>query len=423
MRDLVLYGSSLLPPYSPETDPHRAATTAALLLFPKTVRLVRLCDWYDLPREDESEQLRRLGSIEQTHGLSVISTAYSTGIIPDASPLAFHDRTLLHSFFALRRYVEFLTSYDELFRAGVITSLNLSEGGSDEPGWQRIGNLLQTDAQTILEGLEGLSSSDVLANSNVEDYVLGTRALIESMRPNVDPEIWEVYVREFLQTTDCRRQEFQNGIGRILELLAQELVAEVGGIPTVSTTDFNLNLRNKLNIGVKRYLRRPAAETSVASSLANRLLATAFLALPVILPRTLGAIAEIRSSLADSLDQFRAHLDDLASELIYTESLNERDVQHAVRKHLVRPVQELSRQLAHPSRAVARNLLTSPSIITGAIAFGTAILSGAPVLAPVLAGLSATLSAALKARVDQQDMVASSKVGFLVQMIPPRSAG
>lgn len=407
MQPLMLYGSSTLPAYRPDAHPAKAAKSAALLLYPDAIRIFHLCDWSELLHSDRDDIQATLREIEHLYGRDRVGSVLR-GERPIDFTLSYDHRIFLNWAAATVRIEEFVDEYKTLLREGIVRPESFGTADDGMPMWQPLTTILTHHMGDLLNCLEDADAADLVSlfmNSPIEDYAFAARALANVMRPGTVKESF-----------DRHAQEAQEKLGRVLELVTQQVIADAADFPIVATSGGALRIRAKISAAFCDFRQNEMNRTE-SSPLATDLLAAGLLSLPAPLPRSLDAIVDIRHALKDSLADFRSHLDDVARELAYTEKIEQRDIEHAVKKHLVRPVEDLARRLSRPGPLVARNLLTSSSMIGGAISFGAAVLSNASVSASALAVFGALLTAALKSRFDQQDAIVQSKVGFLFKVV------
>ena len=158
-------------------------------------------------------------------------------------------------------------------------------------------------------------------------------------------------------------------------------------------------------------------ETPTKSDVAQRLTATTLRKIPVLYPRSLEALIELRNVLSDELADFRRSLDDVAEDLVYAKHghITHRDIEYAVDSKIVRPVMRLEKRLQNPGREVLKHLATTGSFITQAVSFGVAMMSGlGAVGAPLLAASAGLLTASLQTKFDRAKDIRGSGLGFII---------
>lgn len=203
----------------------------------------------------------------------------------------------------------------------------------------------------------------------------------------------------------------------LLDVHYQTVLSTILSLPVVSFDEAHLRLRG--NYAAK--LSAPLVTEERAAgpeNLAIHLVAETLSKMPAIIPRSTEAILELRQNLAEELAEFRQSIRNVASDLIHTSGpVTQKQIEYAVDKNFARPLDKLTRRLAHPNRDLRRSLVTTPAVMTGAVSFVlTTMTTGGSLSSSLfLAAAGAALSAAVKARIDRKKEEEQSGVAFLLK--------
>ena len=134
---------------------------------------------------------------------------------------------------------------------------------------------------------------------------------------------------------------------------------------------------------------------------ASEVLREALVELPLAMPRSPEALMRLRELLGPELKDLRHALRDIARDLHYEQrgAPSRGAIVYKADQRLLRPLRNLRRRLAHPSREMLRNLFTAEGFLSSTVGLGVALLGLVPPpAATVLGGAIPLLAAALKTR-------------------------
>jgi hypothetical protein len=201
-----------------------------------------------------------------------------------------------------------------------------------------------------------------------------------------------------------------------MDMFAQLLVSLYSNTPIITDDESHLELASRVPaLEAIQSIRK----TDVAGKVETKLLTHTILSeLPGILPKSFEAILELRHALSDDLQYFRQVLQSISRDIVESkrEQVSVQDIEARARKELSEPLKALERQLSHPTRSLAKNIVGSgPVVSMGTTLVATAFL-GTPLPGAALLGLGVgTAAACVKTRIEEAEIIDNSKVGFLLK--------
>ena len=415
----VLFGPQTLPPFTPGASTSTIEVAAQLLYFDQ-IYVVRLCDLDELvPRAPIESHVQ---TIISTYGREAVDEYLTYGgesaVIPD------DETAVLEAYYQFKRLDEFLDEYDALIGDGAVVPIAASQliQSGDRPSWEVIvGSYYEND-----ERWRSLLTADRSRWDIVEQAVgaIGTY--------NVSTAACARYTVRHRPHEFAERNSMIEGGGVdyiplakieavALSLYAQSLAANAFGLSSVASSEAVADLHESV-LHLLDLVDQPSRRSSDGTdAIASRVVAQTLVALPVVAPRSLDALLEIRHRLAAELAAFRGSVDEVVRDLRYAKTLDARDIEHVVDHKFRRPVEDLRRRFAAPTRDILRNLVTTESVAGYAASFSTTMISGGEVAtAQALAALSAIGVSALKTHFERQKQISDSSVAFLLKLVKLR---
>lgn len=418
--NVLLYPYHSLAPLPDAGQPNaRAIETAATLLYFETVTVGRLGDPGDMELGSPEEALEEVERIKQRRGARAVSAFNQEGKF---SGLNLEEVAALSFVRYWYDVAKFHKNYGSLIDADVVRPVSLTG----------ITNDLILNAESVGSDIEWLNMKSVLAG-----FVAKHDAFKRWPNNRTEREIFEAalldadglgmtcwYLRAIigqtnpalLQSEDVARQGEFFREAFLLDVHHQTVLSAILALPIVSFDEAHLKLRGNYAAKLSTTL---AAEEGMAGleSLAIQLVAETLGQMPTIMPRSTEAILELRQTLAEELAEFRQGIRNAASDLIHASGpITQKLIAYTVEKNFARPLDNLTRRLAHPNRELLRSLLTTPAAMGGAVSFAVASIgTGGNLLSLFAAAAGAVLSAAAKARIDRKKDVEQSGVAFLLR--------
>lgn len=419
--NVLLYPYHQLRPYGDKTMPtSRRATIAAALLYFDTVTLGRMGYPEELDLWSEDEALAVIDRIKSRRGAHVVKRFWTTG---DHSELTCDEFSSLYFIRYLCDEHTFRQAYRPLLQEGVLRCVSLAK--ETQRAKQAAEAAGHPDAECIdmracLQGFQRTVDEFRDWPANDPD-----RRTFEEVFVEADTGLAAVYLRHALSDyapdvwQDCSvtAKETFLAYSFLLDLHHQSALATVLGLPLASFHEAHIALRQR-HVALFRSLQGEAKFTSGAETLALRALSKTMTSLPAIIPRSVEAILEVRGKLEAELTEFREAVSDVAADLAHgrQQEPTDEEIARAVQERFTKPLATLERRLARPGRDLARNLVTSGSLATGAVTLAATIISGGSAIAAALLGASVPLLVeSLKTRFERQNDIEQSGVAFLVR--------
>lgn len=421
--NIYLYPYHFLPPIPKGNNVRgRDREVLASLLYFDTVTLGTpgLPQELGLPTSDEA--LADLDRIRSERGPGAI---YAFLLHGDFSGLSVGDVATL-SF--LRYWYDrdkFLKSYTPLIDAGVIRTISLAAINDEARSQAEFVGSDQLDNINMFGALSGyVVHADALKRRLKEE---SQKAVLQTTITDTDGlgfHAW--YLRSILASENpdylttsasARLGEFYHE-AVLLDVHHQALISTIVGTPLVSFEQDHIRMRSAYISRVED-LNQDQNKPSDVESLAVQVMAETLSQLPAVIPKSVEALLELRSKLAEELVEFREAIKHAAIDIHQGDKEpDERQIKNFVDHTFQRPVTKLSRRLSHPNRDLMRNLITTESVVSGAVAFAMICGSnpGQSAALSALGGVAAgSIVAALKTRTDRSKEIETSGVAFLLK--------